>query len=51
MSGHGLDDIALVADSAHVVYVMNSGRVLASGPPADMLNRADVRTAVLGLAT
>jgi branched-chain amino acid transport system ATP-binding protein len=44
-------DIALVAGSAHVVYVMETGRVLATGTPADILNRADVRAAVLGLAS
>jgi branched-chain amino acid transport system ATP-binding protein len=44
-------DIALVTGSADVAYVMNRGRVLASGAPADMLNRADVRAAVLGLAS
>ncbi len=43
-------DIALVADSADVVNVMIAGRVLATGTPADVLSRADVRAAVLGLA-
>jgi branched-chain amino acid transport system ATP-binding protein len=44
-------DIALVSGSAHVVYVMSNGRLLATGTPVDVLERADVRAAVLGLAT
>jgi branched-chain amino acid transport system ATP-binding protein len=42
-------DIALVRDAADVVYAMAGGRMLASGSTAAVLDRDDVRTAVLGL--
>lgn len=42
-------DISLVGASADLVYAMVAGRVMASGAPGDVLARADVRAAVLGL--
>lgn len=44
-------DIAFVAGSAHAVYVMDTGRMVANGTPQEILSRPDVRRAVLGLAT
>jgi branched-chain amino acid transport system ATP-binding protein len=41
-------DIALVRDAADVVYAMAAGQIVASGPPAEVLARADVRSVVLG---
>jgi branched-chain amino acid transport system ATP-binding protein len=49
LSGEGLallmveHDLELVARSADEVHVMSAGRVVASGAPADVLNRTDVR--------
>ena len=55
LAGRGLalvlveHDLDLVRDSADVVYVMVDGRILASGAPAEVIARADVRTRALGL--
>jgi len=43
-------DIDLVIELADVVYAMAGGRILASGPPREVVERPDVRTVVLGLA-
>jgi len=44
-------DIDLVQEVADVVYAMVGGRILASGSPAEVVARGDVRRAVLGMAT
>ncbi|MDQ1071782.1 ABC transporter permease subunit [Streptomyces canus] len=36
-------DLDLVADLAHVVHVMSAGRIIASGPPAHVLDTLDAR--------
>jgi ABC-type branched-subunit amino acid transport system ATPase component len=43
-------DISLVREAADVVYAMVSGRILASGPAHEVLDRPDVRTHALGLS-
>jgi branched-chain amino acid transport system ATP-binding protein len=43
-------DMDLVQAVAHVVYAMAGGKVLASGTPAEIVARDDVRTLVLGTA-
>lgn len=56
LAGRGLTvvliehDIALVRESADVLYAMVAGRMLASGTPAEVLDRTDVRASVLGMA-
>ena len=42
-------DIDLVAAIADVVYAMVAGRVVAVGPPDEIMTRPDVRTQVLGM--
>ncbi len=43
-------DIDLVVQLADVVYAMAEGRMLASGPPDDVVHRPDVRAVVLGMS-
>jgi branched-chain amino acid transport system ATP-binding protein len=43
-------DIDFVMQLADTVYAMADGRVLATGPPNVVVERADVRTIVLGMA-
>ncbi len=44
-------DLDLVRQAADFVYVMAAGRIVASGPPADVIGRPDVRAVVLGVPT
>lgn len=41
-------DVELVVDICNEVYVMNSGRIMAHGEPAQVVRRADVQEAYLG---
>ena len=44
-------DLDLVREAADFVYIMAAGRIIASGPPAELIGRPDVRAAVLGTPT
>ncbi len=44
-------DLELVVDTADVVYVMAEGRIVVSGPPSEVLIRADVQTRLFGRPT
>jgi branched-chain amino acid transport system ATP-binding protein len=54
LAGRGLavlmieHDLALVRAAADVVHVMHAGRVIAAGPPGDVLGRPDVRALLTG---
>ncbi len=41
-------DVGLMVDICDEIYVMNSGRILAQGAPAQVVQRADVQEAYLG---
>jgi branched-chain amino acid transport system ATP-binding protein len=41
-------DLTLVDETADVVHVMDSGRIVAVGPPDDVLRRADVSSLLFG---
>ncbi|CAB4869891.1 unannotated protein [freshwater metagenome] len=41
-------DLELVDETADVVYVMDAGRVVAVGPPGDVLGRSDVQARLFG---
>lgn len=44
-------DLTLVDETADVVYVMKAGRMVASGPPDEVLGRGDVRAWLFGRTT
>jgi branched-chain amino acid transport system ATP-binding protein len=44
-------DLSLVHAAADVVHVMVTGRVVASGPPGEVLGRGDVRSLLFGRTT
>lgn len=44
-------DLDLVRETADLVYVMAAGRIIASGPPEELITRPDVRAVVLGIPT
>jgi branched-chain amino acid transport system ATP-binding protein len=44
-------DLDLVREAADFVYVMAAGRIIASGPPEELIRRPDVRAVVLGIPT
>ena len=44
-------DLDLVREAADLVYVMAAGRIIVSGPQAEVIGRPDVRAVALGIPT